>query len=137
MKSFVVFVVCLSLALSLAAGQTTTGYPCNVDNCQVCSFTNFCGVCNSNFILQINITSSKPYCQMVNCTVPNCLTCYQPNVCAVCNSTFYVSGNGSCLSGTAPNVCTAGCLACNATQCQLCNFGYNLQNGACFPNNGM
>lgn len=137
MKSFVVFVVCLAVACNFASAQSVVGYPCNVDNCQVCSFTNFCGLCNNNFMLQINITTSKPYCQPVACNVPNCLNCYQANVCATCNATFYVAPNGTCLSGTAPTTCTPGCAACNQTQCLLCNFGYNLQNGACFPNNGM
>lgn len=137
MKSLVIAVVCTTLIFTLALGQQqVVGYPCNIPNCQICSFTNFCGLCNSNYMLQINSTTSQPYCQQLTCTDPNCQTCYQNNICGICNSGFYVGSNGVCVSGTAPTTCSTGCLSCNATACLLCSFGYNLQNGGCFPNNG-
>ncbi len=105
-------------------------------NCQFCSYANFCGLCNTNYILTFNSQTSQSSCLQLNCTIPNCVNCYQNNVCSACNSGFYLSTNGQCLNGTAPNTCTAGCLACNSTACSICKFGYNLQNGACFFNNG-
>lgn len=137
MKSLVVLVICLALTVNLGAGQPATyGYPCNVDNCQVCSYTNFCGLCNNNYMLQFNSSTSQFACLPVTCNVANCANCYQNNICATCNSGFYVAANGSCLSGNSPYTCSSKCLSCNSTQCLLCPFGYNLQNGGCFPNNG-
>ena len=138
MRSLAILVVCLALVLNLGAGQgTPTGYVCNVPNCQYCSFVNFCGVCNNNYILQFNSSSSQPFCQSVVCNVANCANCYQTNICATCFSGFYVSTTGTCTLGNSPNTCSANCLACNSTQCLLCPIGYNLLNGGCFPNNGI
>ena len=135
MKSLVVFVVCITLGLHLAAGQSL-GYPCNINNCQVCSFTNFCGLCNPSYMLQFNTTTSQFYCQAVTCNIANCTSCYQNNMCATCNSGFYVAPNGTCVTGTSL-ACPQNCLSCTTTQtCSLCVYGYNLQNGGCFPNNG-
>lgn len=137
MKSLTIIVVCSALILSLVLGQQQVVlYNCNVANCNICSYTNFCGVCNSGFMLQMNLTTSQPYCSAVNCQIQNCATCYQNNICSVCNTGFYVNSNGTCTSGNTPNTCSAGCLSCSATACVLCKFGYNLQNGGCFPNNG-
>lgn len=138
MKSLLIVLLCVFLlSRTSIAQQAPSSYFCNVANCQVCSYPGFCGLCNNNYLLQINMTTSTPYCQQVTCTLSNCQTCYQNNMCSVCSSGYYVASNGTCIQGTNPNTCTPGCLSCNSTACQLCNFGYNLQNGACFPNNGM
>ncbi len=133
MKSSLIYILVIALAFNLAQAQ----YPCNVANCQFCSYTNFCGLCNTNYILTFNSMTSQSTCTQVNCTIPNCANCYQNNLCSACNSGFYIGTNGQCLSGTAPlPSCSNGCLACNGTVCSICKFGYNLQNGACFFNNG-
>lgn len=137
MKSLLVISVCIAVLSSFAiAQQTTTSYACNIANCQLCSFPNFCGLCNNNFMLQINSSTSAPYCQAVTCNITNCATCYQNNLCSVCNANYAVSANGTCVLDTIPTTCGVGCLNCNSTACLLCNFGYNLLNGACFSNNG-
>lgn len=137
MKALLVISVCIALLFSFTLGQQTpSSYNCNVANCQVCSYPGFCGLCNNNYMLQINSSTSAPYCQAVSCNVTYCQTCYQNNICSICNSSYYVSANGTCVFGTAPNTCTDGCLSCNSTACQLCGFGYNLLNGACFLNSG-
>lgn len=137
MKGSLILLVAIALLISSASTATTYGYPCNVNGCQTCSFTNFCGVCNTNFILQINSLTMQPYCQQVNCTVANCANCYQNNVCASCSQGFYLGPTGTCLSGTAPVTCSANCAACSSgTNCTMCNFGFYLQNGGCFSNTG-
>ena len=44
--------VLLLSCLTLVSSQTA--YPCNVENCQACSYYNFCGRCDNNYILSIN-----------------------------------------------------------------------------------
>lgn len=135
MRSLILLVSCFTL---LALGAATNTYYCSVANCQYCSFPGFCGVCNNNYILQINNTSSVPYCQQVTCSVGNCTTCYQNNTCSICNSGYYVTANGTCSPGSQYQ-CPTGCISCassTSSVCNLCAYGYNLQNGACFPNNG-
>lgn len=117
------------------AQAPSVSYYCNVANCQACSYINLCGICINNYILQINITTSVPYCQPILCNIPNCQTCYQNNACSICNSGYYVSSNGTCINGNPPQ-CSAGCINCNSTSCLLCSYGFNLLNGICFPNNG-
>ena len=137
MKTLLVISVCIALLSSFAiAQQAPTSFACNIANCQLCSFPNFCGLCNNNFMLQINNSTSVPYCQAVTCNIANCTTCYQNNVCSVCNANYAVTVNGTCTFNTNPTTCGVGCLNCNSTACLLCNFGYNLLNGACFANNG-
>lgn len=137
MKIPFTFVVTIALVLAVGWTANTYGYPCNVNGCQVCSFTNFCGLCQNNYVLQINSLSGLPYCQQLNCTTPNCATCYQNNMCTTCSSGFYLGPAGTCLAGTNPVTCSSGCAACSsATNCTICNFGLNLQNGACFSNTG-
>lgn len=135
MKSLLVLLTCFSL---LAVGMgVTISYPCNVANCQTCSFPGFCGLCSNNYILQINSTTSVPSCQPVTCNILNCATCYQNNTCSICNSGYYVAANGTCGNGSQYS-CPTGCISCasSTSACSLCAYGYNLQNGACFPNNG-
>lgn len=136
MRSTILFLISILIAINITSSQQPIGFPCNVPNCQLCSYTNFCGLCNTNYVLQINFASSQPYCQQVNCTISNCASCYINNVCGACNSGFYLSTTGLCINGPSPYVCSNGCLACNSSSCTICKYGYNLQNGACFPNNG-
>lgn len=140
MKSLLLGVVCLILisqTLTQAPTPASESFPCNVANCQYCSFTNVCGLCSTNYILQINNLTSVSYCQQLNCSIANCTQCYQNNSCLVCASGYYVNMNGTCTFGSQPYVCPTGCLSCNSTtSCQLCQYGFNLQNGVCFANNG-
>ena len=136
MKSLLLLIVSLLL---VSLGVSAISYPCSVANCQYCSFPGFCGLCSNNYILQINSTTSVPSCVAVSCVVANCQTCYQNNTCSICASGYYVTANGTCGSGT-QYTCPTGCISClssTSTTCQLCAYGYNLQNGACFPNNGL
>lgn len=57
--------------LALIQGANVA-YPCNVDNCQQCSYYNFCGLCNDNYLLTINTQTNAPFCELIQCTVDNC-----------------------------------------------------------------
>lgn len=127
------YLLALDIFIAARAQNNTKGYACLVPNCQMCSFPNFCGLCENNYILQVNLTDSVTYCQSVTCTVPNCLTCYQDNICSQCANGYYISAEGMCQLGTANNTCVFQCSSCNGTYCLLCNFGYVESNGNCFP----
>lgn len=91
-------ILVLLSCLALVNGQE--GYPCNVENCLQCTYNNFCGLCNNNYILSINKETNVPFCEFVECDVDNCLTCLSTNYCYSCASDFYVNEEGLCTSGT-------------------------------------
>lgn len=123
------------LFLSFLYLSNSTGIQCNVADCQSCSSVNFCGLCNTNFMLQLNATSGAYYCQQVTCP-NNCLYCYQNNICQKCSSNFFLNSTGQCVStqtgnSSIPSNCLYGT---NNSTCQLCSYGYSLQSdGFCYP----
>lgn len=132
-NKIIVGLLCIAFLVGLGS-SATLAYTCNVANCQVCSYTGVCGLCDNNYILQINTTTSISYCQAVACNITNCLTCWQDNICTTCAPSYYVAPDGSCLAGSAPDKCIRfiGCLSCNQSQCNLCKIGFYLDNGICF-----
>lgn len=42
---------------------------CDIANCRACSYFNFCGACENNYILSINSTTGAPYCEAVTCDI--------------------------------------------------------------------
>lgn len=70
-----------------------SSFLCNVANCQYCSYPNFCGQCQPNFIL--TWSDSSYLCVGLACA-PNCATCYTNNTCQVCNSGYFITQSGTC-----------------------------------------
>ena len=51
--------LCLLLVGLAAVSQSSTpAYICDVPNCQTCSYLGVCGLCENNYLLMINSTSS-------------------------------------------------------------------------------
>lgn len=120
--------------LALISTALQQGLQCNINNCQYCSFPNFCGQCNNNNLLTLNTTSGDFYCSAVNCA-SNCMTCYQNNTCQTCNNNYFLTINGTCSTNpSSSNILSANCIwAPNATNCGLCAYGYTLLSGYCYP----
>jgi len=43
--------LCIFLAAVIQNVVSQYVYPCSVANCQVCTYNNFCGLCNSGYML--------------------------------------------------------------------------------------
>lgn len=115
--------------------KTQSSYPCSVNNCQSCFYYNLCGLCNTNYILQINTNNSLPYCAPVNLTLANCQESLGNNICEKCQPGYYISNIGTCVPGETSITCPGNCLNCtDAMSCQLCEYGYNVQMGFCVRN---
>lgn len=115
--------------------SNSSGIQCNVPDCQSCSSVDFCGLCNTNFLLQLNATSGAYYCQQVICP-SNCAICYQNNTCQQCQNNFFLNSSGQCIStqtgnSSIPSNCLFGT---NNSTCTLCAYGYSLQSdNFCYP----
>lgn len=145
MKKFTTFCFVLLAALAMFSvdSEQQSAYVCDVPNCATCSYLGVCGLCANNYMLMMNATTGQTYCASVTCTLSNCNTCYSNNTCSVCASGYVVANNGTCISSTstlAPPTCSSSvkwCLSCaSSTSCALCQFGFNLQGGSCYPNYG-
>lgn len=120
--------------LALICTALQLGFQCNINNCQSCSYPNFCGLCNNNYLLTLNNTSGDFYCQALSCTA-NCATCFQNNTCQTCNSNFYLMVNGTCSTNpTSISQLPPNCIwASSTTNCGLCAYGYVLKSNSCYP----
>lgn len=85
-------------------------------NCQQCSSTTRCNVCNSGFYLTSGGTCSA--------CLPNCFNCTNGLSCSLCANTslYYNNTLGSCQGGTVNNCM----IFSNSTACSVCANGYYL-----------
>ena len=70
----------LALLLVIVAVGNGQLFYCDVENCAACSFYNFCGACDNNFVIMMG-ESGAPECQAVACSIDNCATCLVDNMC--------------------------------------------------------
>jgi len=130
MKSTLNMVIFLCLLyMSMQAG-----YQCNVAGCQYCSSPNFCGLCQTNFVLTQNQANGSFYCSQIPC-VSNCNYCNISSICTSCSSGFFISSTGSCQqSQTSNSTVPPNCLwGTNSENCTICAYGFTLQAGFCYP----
>ncbi len=85
----------IAILLCLLYLSYQASFQCNVANCQYCSYPNFCGQCQSNYLLTWSNSSNTYSCAQVVCA-SNCMTCYSNNTCQVCNSGYYLTINSTC-----------------------------------------
>ncbi len=92
-------------------------------NCQQCSSTTKCAICLQGYFLQFNYTCSA--CQL------QCLQCTDSISCQIClNSSLYFNTSSKlCILGGSSNCFTP----INSTNCSICDDGYYLSEGSCFP----
>ena len=78
-------ILSLYLYLYLLHLQTTQNQnihnPCFINNCQICTYYNFCGLCNKGFIINVPVQYGYPICNAIACNVPNCDYCLSTDIC--------------------------------------------------------
>jgi len=129
MKSTLKIVLFLCLLYVTYQGS----FQCNVAGCQYCSYPNFCGSCQPNYLLVWSNSTNTFSCNQLTCPT-NCATCYMNNSCQVCSSGYFLTQNGTCVpdkssASTLPPNCLWGD---GLENCTLCEYGYSLQAGFCY-----
>jgi hypothetical protein len=131
MKSTQTILILFSLIYFTCQGS----FQCNVQNCQYCSYPNFCGQCQSNNLLTWNNSTNTFSCTPLSCAL-NCQTCYVNRQCQVCDPGFFLTVNSTCSQNqTSSFNLSINCLwGTGPENCNICAYGYSLQAGFCYPN---
>lgn len=106
-------------------------YPCNVSNCNYCTFPNYCGLCNQGYYV---LKNSGGLCVKLFSPVPNCLvTAGNPNQfnyslpCLACKP-GYIVYEGLCYQYKTNITCNvSGCSYClTNNSCSSCLIGFTI-----------
>lgn len=129
MTSYIVFLICLALGVSLGAGYVSV-YQCDVSNCQICSSTNFCQLCSNGY------NAANGTCLSISqtpCSIQGCAACSTSSTCQTCLTGYSLTPTFQC------SLCLYPCATCGstATYCQTCMIPYstNAVNGVCYTCN--
>lgn len=130
MKSTLRIAVLLCLIYITLQGS----FQCNIQNCQYCSYPNFCGQCLPNNLLTWNNATNTFSCSPLNCAA-NCQTCYTNGTCQVCSQGYFLTNASTCSqsqtsAASIPINCNWGT---GPENCAICAYGYSLQAGFCYP----
>lgn len=135
MKKFLFTPLLLVFAMAFSRKED-----CQIQNCQTCSDSGVCIMCDIGHTLEINRETETIQCSqdenlvlidfgltattcIGNVTI-NCNTCFTPNFCNLCSSGYMPNAAGICV----PTSCSVqNCQLCASTStCQVCENGYIL-----------
>ncbi|CAD2213635.1 hypothetical protein, conserved [Angomonas deanei] len=143
------------------AGYTLSGgrcVPCNIDNCELCTFDNLCHTCKNDLV----VSTAGTAC--LTCSITHCASCTDSGLCHTCDDNLHPSSTQKtcvwafegcdtyddsgkcthCSDGKFPSTDGLSCVNCTNefcascmkdNQCSLCQDGYSLtDDGAkCVP----
>jgi hypothetical protein len=108
-------------------GATATCIQCDstlaMVACASCQVATVCLDCFQGYF----INSTSFLCVSCNSVLEGCSTCTNTSICIECNSGYHLN-SGVCQNCSS---LSAGCLACNSTQCTTCQLDYYLTGLTC------